>query len=96
LKGAFNKSLRGDGWIDDQPREEPSIVYGYGRNGRALTRDLMRKIPDIVIIDKDPNLVTTMKEDGILYLVSDAAQDAAPQSNPYFWISPSAKNGRIF
>lgn len=51
------------------------IICGYGRIGRILTRNLTRKIPDLVVIEKDPDLVSIMEEDGVLYLAGDAAEE---------------------
>lgn len=51
------------------------IVCGYGRIGRVLTRNLMGKLSDIVVIEKDPDLVSVMEEDGVLYLSGDAAEE---------------------
>jgi len=52
------------------------IVCGYGRIGRVLCRNLKRKPIDIVVIEKDSELVPTMEEDGVLYLSGDAADEA--------------------
>jgi len=52
------------------------IVCGYGRIGRVLTRNLAGKIPDIVVIEKDADLIPVMDEDGILYLAGDAAEES--------------------
>jgi voltage-gated potassium channel len=52
------------------------IICGYGRIGRVLTRNLLRRFPDIVVIDKDPALISVMDEDGILYLAGDAADES--------------------
>jgi len=52
------------------------IVCGYGRIGRVLTRNLLRKISNIVVIEKDPGLIPVMEEDGVLYLSGDAAEES--------------------
>ena len=51
------------------------IICGYGRIGRVLTRNLRRRFPDIVVIEKDPGLVPIMDDDGVLYLSGDAAEE---------------------
>ncbi len=44
--------------------------------GRVLTRNLIRKLPGIVVIEKNPDLVSIMEEDGVLYLSGDAAEES--------------------
>ncbi len=51
------------------------IVCGYGRIGRVLCRKLMAKPMDLVVIEKNRDLVPSMDEDGILYICGDAAED---------------------
>jgi len=51
------------------------IICGYGRIGRVLTRNLLRKFPDIVVIEKNTELVAAMDEDGVLYLSGDASEE---------------------
>lgn len=52
------------------------IVCGYGRIGRVLCRNLKRRPIDIVVIEKNPDLVPTMEQDGVLYLSGDASDDS--------------------
>ena len=52
------------------------IICGYGRIGRVLTRNLIRKLTGIVVIEKNPDLVSIMEEDGVLYLSGDAAEES--------------------
>jgi len=52
------------------------IVCGYGRIGRVLCRNLQRTPYDLVVIDKNPDLVPAMDEDGVLYVSGDAADEA--------------------
>ena len=49
------------------------IVCGYGRIGRVLCRNLKRKPLDLVVIDKNPELISVMDADGVLYISGDAA-----------------------
>ncbi|MDY6987681.1 MAG: potassium channel protein [Thermodesulfobacteriota bacterium] len=49
------------------------IVCGYGRIGRALSGFLIQKYLDIVVIEKDHGRIPVMNEDGVLYLVGEAA-----------------------
>lgn len=51
------------------------IVCGYGRIGKLLTRYLIQKYIDVVVIERDHDLVETMNEDGILYLMGEAANE---------------------
>jgi len=51
------------------------IVCGYGRIGRVLCRNLKRKPLDLVIIEKDPELIPVMDADGVLYISGDAADE---------------------
>jgi voltage-gated potassium channel len=53
------------------------IVCGYGRIGRVICRHLRRKPLDVVAIDKSPDLIPVMDEDGVLYVVGDAAEEAS-------------------
>jgi voltage-gated potassium channel len=52
------------------------IVCGYGRIGRVICHNLKRKPLDVVAIDKSPELIPVMDEDGILYVAGDAADEA--------------------
>jgi len=51
------------------------IVCGYGRIGRVLCMNLRQKPIDIVVIEKNPDLVPVMEEDRILYLFGDTADE---------------------
>jgi voltage-gated potassium channel len=48
------------------------IVCGYGRMGRALTRFLIQKYLDVVVIEQKESRVPIMNEDGVLYLLGPA------------------------
>ncbi len=51
------------------------IVCGYGRMGRALTRFLIQRYLNVVVIEQDENRIPTMNSDGILYLVGKATDE---------------------
>jgi len=51
------------------------IVCGYGRIGRVLCRNLKRKPFDLVVIEKNPELISAMDTDGVLYISGDAADE---------------------
>ena len=51
------------------------IICGYGRIGRVLTRYLTQKYIDVVVIERDEERTSVMDEDGILYLVGEAADE---------------------
>lgn len=52
------------------------IVCGYGRIGRVLCKKLRPKPMDLVVIEKNPDLVPVMEKDGVLYLSGNAADEA--------------------
>lgn len=51
------------------------IVCGYGRIGRVLSRNLKRKPLDLVVVEKDPELISVMDADGVLYISGDASNE---------------------
>lgn len=51
------------------------IVCGYGRIGRILCRMLSRKPVDLVVIEKNPELVPLLDTDKILYVPGDAEDE---------------------
>ena len=51
------------------------IVCGYGRIGRELSTYLIRKYLDVVVIEKDPERLATLNDDGVLYLIGSAADE---------------------
>ncbi len=52
------------------------IICGYGRIGRVLARFLVEKYIDVVVIERSEKRVQKMDEDGILYLVGEATDEA--------------------
>jgi voltage-gated potassium channel len=48
------------------------IICGYGRIGRVLSRFLIEKYVDVVVIERDERRVNKMDEDGVLYLIGEA------------------------
>jgi voltage-gated potassium channel len=52
------------------------IVCGYGRMGRALCSYLVEKYLNVVAIERDQERVPVMNEDGILYIVGEATDEA--------------------
>ena len=52
------------------------IICGYGRIGRVLCRDLGRVSMNIVIIERNPDLVPLMDQDGVLYISGEATDEA--------------------
>ena len=52
------------------------IVCGYGRIGRVLCRNLIRTPVDLVVIEKNPDLIPVMENDGVLYVSGDASDEA--------------------
>jgi voltage-gated potassium channel len=51
------------------------IVCGYGRIGRVLCGNLRRKPFDVVVIEKNPDLIPVMDSDGVLYISGDASDE---------------------
>ncbi len=51
------------------------IICGYGRIGRVLTRYLVQRYIDVVIIERNPDRSPRMEEDGVLYLVGEATSE---------------------
>jgi voltage-gated potassium channel len=51
------------------------IICGYGRIGRVLTRYLIQRYIDVVIIEKSPDRSHRMDEDGVLYLIGEATNE---------------------
>ena len=52
------------------------IVCGYGRMGRALCSYLIQRYLDVVVIEQNVGRVPVMDNDGILYLVGEATDEA--------------------
>ena len=52
------------------------IVCGYGRIGRVLCKNLRRNPIDVVVVEKNPEMIPQMDEDGILYIAGDAAEES--------------------
>ncbi|PIP36764.1 MAG: potassium channel protein [Desulfobacterales bacterium CG07_land_8_20_14_0_80_52_14] len=52
------------------------IVCGYGRIGRILVRNILRRPLDVVVIEKDKNLLPVLEQDSILYISGDASEEA--------------------
>ncbi len=52
------------------------IICGYGRMGRALCSYLTQKNLNVVVIEQNTKRVPVMDEDGILYLVGEATDEA--------------------
>ncbi|MBC2694070.1 MAG: potassium channel protein [Desulfobacteraceae bacterium] len=52
------------------------IVCGYGRIGRVLCKNLQQKPLDLVVIEKDRELIPVMDEDKVLYVCGDVSDEA--------------------
>jgi voltage-gated potassium channel len=52
------------------------IICGYGRIGRVLARFLTARYIDVVVIERNQSRVAKMDEDGVLYLVGEATDEA--------------------
>ncbi|MDO9565185.1 MAG: potassium channel protein [Candidatus Desulfaltia sp.] len=51
------------------------IVCGYGRIGRLLCKNIQKKSIDVVVVEKNEELRQVMDEDGVLYILGDAADE---------------------
>jgi voltage-gated potassium channel len=52
------------------------IVCGYGRIGKILCDMLAKKPVDLVVIEKDPELIPVMDHDKMIYVSGDAGDEA--------------------
>ena len=52
------------------------IICGYGRIGRLLCKNIQKKSIDLVVIEKNEELRQLMDEDGVLYVLGNAADEA--------------------
>lgn len=52
------------------------IICGYGRIGRVLARFLIARYIDVVVIERDQHRIAKLDEDGILYLIGEATDEA--------------------
>jgi len=51
------------------------IICGYGRIGKVLCKMLLSKPIDLVVVEKDPDLIPEMDADKILYVSGDATNE---------------------
>ena len=51
------------------------IVCGYGRIGRVLCRYLTQRYLDVVAIEKNPDRIAIMNDDGVLYINGEATDE---------------------
>ncbi|MFZ5573011.1 MAG: potassium channel family protein [Thermodesulfobacteriota bacterium] len=51
------------------------IVCGYGRIGRVLCESIRGKVPNLVVIDNNPQHVPIMEADRMVYIVGDATDE---------------------
>ncbi len=51
------------------------IVCGYGRIGRVLCESIRGKVPNLIVIDNDPEHVPMMEADGMIYITGDATEE---------------------
>lgn len=52
------------------------VVCGYGRIGRVLSRFLVQRHMNVVVIEQDENRISVMDEDGVLYIAGAATDEA--------------------
>ncbi len=52
------------------------IICGYGRIGRILCKNIRQRSMNVVVIEKDRDLVPIMDEDGVLYIEGDASEES--------------------
>jgi voltage-gated potassium channel len=52
------------------------IICGYGRIGNVLCKNIARKPVDLVVVEKNQDISHIMDEDGVLYIIGDAADEA--------------------
>jgi voltage-gated potassium channel len=51
------------------------IVCGYGRIGRVLSRYLIEKYLDVVVIERNEDRIPVMDADGVLYIIGEATNE---------------------
>lgn len=52
------------------------VVCGYGRIGRVLCKMIRSKPVDVVVVEKDPEMIPTLEADGMVYVNGDASDEA--------------------
>ncbi len=52
-----------------------SIVAGFSLTGEALTKDLIAESRPFVVIERDPDIITRLEEQGLLYIEGDATDE---------------------
>lgn len=55
--------------------EDHYIICGYGRIGRVLARKLLQKPVDLVIVEKDRDLIPVMEADRVLFVSGSATEE---------------------
>ncbi len=51
------------------------IICGYGRMGRIVTEELLKRRLRVVVIEKDKEVVEKLQEEGIVYIHGDATEE---------------------
>ena len=51
------------------------IVCGYGRIGRILCQTLQQKPVDLVVVEKNPDLIPAMEQDRVLFIQGEATSE---------------------
>ena len=71
------KTLLGRQRLDNKIKKlnDHYIVCGYGRIGRVLCNFIREDTSDIVVIEKDEEMIPTLERDKIHYLVGDASDE---------------------
>lgn len=59
--------------------ENHYIICGYGRIGRLLCQTLLQKPVEVVVVEKNGELVAAMEEDQVPYVQGDATSEAVLQ-----------------
>ena len=54
------------------------IICGYGRIGRVLSQLIKEDTKDIVVVEKDENLVEILEKDKMHYLNGDSSEEYCP------------------
>lgn len=53
------------------------IICGYGRIGNVVAKEIIREGIPVVVIERSPDLVARMEEEGVPHVIGDATEDAA-------------------
>ena len=76
FEGEFNKIYRSFlSFREMRKLKDHVIVCGFGRNGRKTCEELIANHTNFIVVEKDPDIVQTISQHGIIVKLGDATQD---------------------